>query len=151
MGGIGERAPPEPAPPLDQPVSGCPATYKDWNREPTHPRLEWSKRPDAGWWLFADVGPGQLNSHGVFVVWQSGDGAKASSVLFVGRGSLRDEFARCNRDPIFRLERLYVTWATVNDARMLDSVAAYLYQRLQPLWGEAVFAPSTPVNLAFPA
>lgn len=123
------------------------ANYKNWNREPALLALEWSKRPDGSWWLFADVEPGQLRSHGVFVVWQNGNSTKPSSVFFVGRGSLRDEFARCHRDPIFRLRGLYVTWATVHDIRMLDSVAAYLYQKLAPMWGEAVFAPSMPVNL----
>jgi hypothetical protein len=106
--------------------------------------LDWANRPDGRWWLFSDVAPGQLEGSGVFVAWQNGG---AAAVLYVGHGSLRDEFARCHRDPIFRLEGLYVTWATVADMSVLDSVAAYLYHRLQPMWGEAVFAASTPVNV----
>jgi hypothetical protein len=109
--------------------------------------LQWSKRPDGSWWRFADVEAAELSSTGVFVVWQNGSAAKVSSVLYVGRGFLRDQFVRCHRDPIFRLEGLYVTWAAVHDLRMLDSIASYLYQRLHPLWGEAVFAPSMAVNL----
>jgi hypothetical protein len=119
--------------------------------EPALIDLQWSKRTDGSWWTFADVAPEQLSSYGVFVVWQNGNSAKAASVVYVGRGLLRDEFARCHRDPIFRLEGLHVTWATVQDIRMLDSVSAYLYQRLRPMWGEAVFAPAMPVNLPLTA
>jgi hypothetical protein len=34
---------------------------------------------------------------------------------------------------------------------MLDSAGAYLYQKLRPLWGDAVFAPAIPVNLPLTA
>jgi hypothetical protein len=114
-------------------------------------QLQWSKRPDGSWWKFRDVAPAQLISHGVFVIWLNGSGVAVSSVLYVGRGSLHDEFARCHRDPIFRTEGLYVTWATVNEIRMLDPIAAYLYQRLRPMWGDAVYAPSMAVNLPLTA
>lgn len=70
-----------------------------------------------------------------------------SAVLYVGRGELKYEFARCRRDPLFRTTGLYVTWAKVDAVRQLDGIATYLYQQLSPMWGEAVFAPSTPVNL----
>jgi hypothetical protein len=112
-------------------------------------KLQWSKRPDGSWWRFADVKPEQLSSDGVFVVWQNGNPVEPSSVMFVGRGSLRDQFARCARDPIFRLEGLYTTWAAVDNIRVSDSVAAYLYLKLHPMWGEAVYAASIPVNLPF--
>jgi hypothetical protein len=146
MGADGVETSPEPARPLNQPPTGSLANYKNRNRELGLLHLEWAKRPDGSWWLFADVDARQLGADGVFVVWQNGDRENASSVLYVGRGSLRDEFARCHRDPIFRPEGLHVTWATV-DIRMLDSVCAYLYRTLRPMWGEAVFASSTPVNL----
>lgn len=101
-------------------------------------QLHWSKRHDGGWYRFNDVELGQLDGHGVLVIWLNGSGVKVSAVLYVGRGDLKQEFARCRRDPLFRTTGLYVTWATVNDARMIDSVAAYLYHRLSPMWGEAV-------------
>ena len=114
-------------------------------------QLEWSKTADGGWWAFDRVEPG-LDSHGVFVIWRNGGTQSVSAVLYVGRGLLRDEFARCRRDPLFRGEGLYVTWAPVADARMLDSVAAYLYRELRPLWGEVTpFVPPFPVNLPLTA
>jgi hypothetical protein len=85
------------------------------------------------------------------VIWRNGGEGRVSSVLYVGRGSLRDEFARCRRDPLFRTEGLYVTWANVHDRQMLDPIGAYLYQHLHPIWGEAVVAPPLPVNLPLTA
>jgi hypothetical protein len=58
--------------------------------------------------------------------------------MYVGRGFLRDEFARTRRDPVFNSEHLYVTWATVPDMRMLDALGAFLYRELRPIWGEVV-------------
>jgi hypothetical protein len=113
--------------------------------------LQWSKRLDGSWYPLAEVVPQQLSGEGVFVLWRNGSGAKVSVVLYVGRGFLRDEFARCLHDPLFHAQGIYMTWATVNDARILESVAAYLYQRLRPMWGEAVYAPATPVNLPLTA
>ncbi len=113
--------------------------------------LEWSKRPDGTWWPFVEVGPGQLEGPGVFVIWRNGGATRVSAVLYVGRGYLRDEFARCHRDPIFSREGLYVTWASLHDMRMLDSVGAYLYHQLRPIWGEAVLAAPMPVNLPLTA
>jgi hypothetical protein len=136
---------------LDPPASGSLANYKDWNREHAFVQLQWSKQPQGRWWLFADVAPAQLEGPGVFVIWRDGGGAKVSAVLYVGRGSLRDEFARCHRDPIFSSAGLYVTWATVHDMQMIDPIGAYLYQHLHPLWGEAVLAPPIPVNLPLTA
>jgi hypothetical protein len=115
--------------------------------EPAFVELHWSKRADGNWWRFADVAPGQLEGPGVFVVWRNGNAARVSTVLYVGRGFLRDEFARCRRDPIFSSEGLYVTWAAVPDMRMLEPLGAYLYQQLRPMWGEAVLAPPMPINL----
>jgi hypothetical protein len=143
--------PPEPARPLAPPGSGPLADCKDWSREPAFVQLPWSKRPDGSWWRFADVAPTQLDGPGVFVIWRNGGGAKVSAVMYVGRGSLRDEFARCHRDSIFRAEGLYVTWATVYDMRMLEPIGAYLYSQLCPIWGEAVLAPPMPVNLPLSA
>jgi hypothetical protein len=114
-------------------------------------QLQWSKRPDGDWYLFNDVELGQLDRHGVFVIWLNGSGVKVSAVLYVGRGDLKHEFARCRRDPLFRSTGLHVTWATVDDIRELDGIAAYLYHQLSPMWGEAVIAPSTPVNLPITA
>lgn len=100
--------------------------------------LQWSKTPENSWWLFDQVEPRQLNYFGVFVVWRNGSGVKVSAVMYVGRGALRDEFARCRRDPAFRGTGLYVTWARVDDASALDPIAAHLYRELRPLWGDVV-------------
>jgi hypothetical protein len=72
--------------------------------------------------------------------------------MYVGRGHLSYEIAKCRRDPLFHGHpELRVTWATVDDSRTIDAVAAYLYQHLRPIWGEAVFAPPLPVNLPLTA
>jgi hypothetical protein len=115
-------------------------------------QLQWSKTSDGSWWLFDQVSPKLLDSHGVFVAWRNGTGVHVSAVLYVGRGSLRDEFARCRRDPLFHSDSVYVTWATVQDVRMLDPIAAYLYRELRPLWGEVIpMVPPLPVNLPLTA
>jgi hypothetical protein len=115
-------------------------------------QLQWSKAVDGSWWQFDQVQPTQLDPYGVFVVWKNGGGVKVSAVLYVGRGSLKDEFARCRRDPAFRAAGVYVTWATVSDVRMLDSIAAYLYQHLRPMWGDVPpLVPPSPVNLPLSA
>jgi hypothetical protein len=101
-------------------------------------RLEWAKRADGGWYGFGDVEPGGLDGQGVYVIWKNGTGAQVSDVLYVGRGALRDELAKCRRNPLFKQNQgLYVTWTTV-DSDVLDGVAAYLYRELRPLWGETV-------------
>jgi hypothetical protein len=47
---------------------------------------------------------------------------------------------------------LRITWAKVADLRQIRGVAAYLYHRLRPLWGEVVvYAPLQPVNLPLTA
>jgi hypothetical protein len=149
MAAIGVEIPSEQAQArsVDQPASGCPANYKNWNRDPAYLELQWSKRADGSCHRLVDVLPQQLSGQGVFVVWLSGGEMTSTAVLYVGRGSLRDELAKCRHDPLFRAERLYVAWATVDTTRLVESVAAYLYQRLRPMWGEAVYAPSTPVSL----
>jgi hypothetical protein len=110
-------------------------------------QLEWFKGVGGQWPAFEAVDPGQLDRHGVFVIWRNGSTARVSTVLYVGRGPIRQEFARCQRDPIFRESRdLYVTWAKVDDFETIDSVAAYLYQKLRPLWGEIILVPPLAVN-----
>ena len=110
-------------------------------------QLEWFKGAGGQWPAFEAVDPDQLDQHGVFVIWRNGNTARVSTVLYVGRGAIRQEFARCQRDPIFRESRdLYVTWAKVDDFDSIDSVAAYLYQKLRPLWGEIVLVPPVTVN-----
>ena len=115
-------------------------------------QLQWSTAVDGSWWLFDHVEPARLDAYGVFVIWRSRGGENVSAVLHVGRGCLRDEFARCRRDPIFRAEGLYVTWAPVTDVQTLDGIAAYVYRELRPLWGEvAPLVPPLPVNLPLTA
>jgi hypothetical protein len=109
--------------------------------------LEWFKDSAGRWPALADVDSNRLDQYGVFVIWRNGDTARVSAVLYVGRGPLRQEIARCQRDPVFRASQdLYVTWAKVEDLDTIDSVAAYLYQKLRPLWGEIVLVPPLAVN-----
>jgi hypothetical protein len=109
--------------------------------------LTWSKCAGE-WCLLEQVQPATLSDHGVFVVWRSGDLNGASVALYVGRGWLRDEIARCQRNPIFRqVQELRITWARVDDARAVESVAAYLYRELRPVWGEAAWNEPLAVNL----
>ena len=110
-------------------------------------RLQWFKTAAGNWPAFDDVDPHQLDQYGVFVIWRNGSPARVSAVLYVGRGAIGTELARCRRDSVFRDSRdLYVTWAKVDDLDTIDSVAAYLYQKLRPLWGEIVLVPPLPVN-----
>jgi hypothetical protein len=52
---------------------------------------------------------------------------------------LKQEIARCRRDPLFHDSHgLRVTWASIDDPRDVDAVAAYLYRQLRPLWGESL-------------
>ena len=107
--------------------------------------LEWFKGAGGEWPAFDGVDP--THEHGVFVIWRNGNASRVSAVLYVGRGQIRQEIARCQRDPVFRDSRnLHVTWAKVDDLETIDSVAAYLYQRLRPLWGEIVLVPPLAVN-----
>jgi hypothetical protein len=110
-------------------------------------RLQWFKPSADDWPAFDDVDTGQLAEYGVFVIWRHGSEARISAVLYVGRGPIGQELARCQRDAVFRGARdLRVTWAKVDELDMIDSVAAYLYQKLRPLWGEIVRAPPLVVN-----
>jgi hypothetical protein len=115
--------------------------------------LDWYKRVDGSWCPFDDAELELLGGYGVFVIWKNGGAAKVSSVLYVGRGSLRDEYVRCRRDPLFHHGNgLYVTWSTVSSLQLLDPVAAYLYQQLRPMWGEVLpSVPPLPVNLPLSA
>jgi len=115
-------------------------------------RVHWFKAAGDDWPALDHVDPEQLDPYGVFVVWRNGNAAKVSSVLYVGRGAMKHELARCQRDPMFRDARdLYVTWAKIDDFETLDAVAAYLYQKLRPLWGEIVRVPPLAVNLPWAA
>jgi hypothetical protein len=109
--------------------------------------LEWFKEAGGEWPTFNAVDPNRLDRNGVFVIWRNGSAARVSTVLYVGRGQIRQELARCQRDSVFRQSRdLHVTWAKVDDLETIDSVAAYLYQKLRPLWGEIVLVPPLAVN-----
>jgi hypothetical protein len=111
--------------------------------------VQWSKADDGRWWQWERVEPWNLDGQGVFVIWRTGRGAEVSAVLYVGRGSLKDEFARCRRSATLQNpDSLRVTWATIHDRRKVDSIASYLYRELRPIWGEVVsVAPQTPINL----
>ena len=119
-------------------------------------QLQWYKRPGGEWCSLDEIdvnGFGHVASqHGVFVVWRDGHAARVSVVLYVGRGFLPRVLADCRRDPLFRGEQgLRVTWASL-DPHEVDGVAAYLYERLRPLWGEVVRSVQPlPVNLPMTA
>lgn len=115
--------------------------------------LLWYKCAHAEWCLLEEVDLALLHDHGVFVIWRNGNEANVSSVLYVGHGDLRYEIGRCRHDPLFDGSyRLRITWAKVDDIRQLKAVAAYLYDRLRPFWGEVVaYAPQEPVNLPLTA
>jgi hypothetical protein len=114
-------------------------------------QLHWYKCAGGEWCLLEEVGLAQLDPSGVFVIWRPGNG-RASAVLYVGSGPLRQEIERCRRDPVIGgSPGLRVTWAAV-DPRDVDGVAAYLYQQLRPLWGEVPDpVPAQPVNLPLTA
>jgi hypothetical protein len=114
--------------------------------------LDWYKCLDGSWCPLDHVEPGLLAGYGVFVIWKNGSAGQVSVILYVGRGSLRDEFARCRRDPLFHTGAgLHVTWSTVS-SELLDRIAAYLYQQLRPMWGEAMpFVDPLAVNLPLSA
>ena len=114
--------------------------------------LQWFKASAGEWPAFDEVDAEELDHYGVFVIWRNGNAARISSVLYVGRGALRREIGRCQRDAVFRDARdLYVTWAKVDDLEMIDSIAAYLYKKLRPLWGEIVLVPPQAVNAPWAA
>ena len=118
-------------------------------------QLQWHKASGDQWCVLDRIDAAHLDGsgaeHGVYVIWRSAPTAR-SVVLYVGRGFLRREIADCRRDPMFRCEPgLRVTWANL-DPSDVDSVAAYLYERLRPVWGEVVTrVPPTCVNLPLTA
>jgi hypothetical protein len=115
--------------------------------------LLWYKCAYAEWCLLAEVDLDLLHDYGVFVIWRNGKESQVPVVLFVGHGDLRYEIGRCRNDPLFEGSYgLRITWAKVADLRQIRGVAAYLYHRLRPLWGEVVvYAPLQPVNLPLTA
>jgi hypothetical protein len=118
-------------------------------------QLQWQKSPADDWCVLDQVDLDSIDyagvAHGVFVIWRSGL-RQMSVVLYVGRGFLRRELADCRRDPLFRGEPgLRVTWAGV-DVGVVDGVAAYLCEKLRPVWGEmAPQVPQMAVNLPLTA
>ena len=115
--------------------------------------LLWYKCAGAEWCLLQEVDLDLLHDYGVFVIWRNGDDEHPPVVLYVGHGNLRHQIARCQRDPLFHGgSELRITWARVADLGDLRSVAAYLYTRLHPMWGEVVLdGPLEPVNLPLSA
>jgi hypothetical protein len=115
-------------------------------------QLKWHKCAGTDWCLLEQVDAAAVDDFGVFVVWRPGDSTRASAVLFVGSGSLRQEIAAARRDPVLGAsEGLRITWAEV-DPRDVAGVAVYLYQQLRPLWGEVPQpVAARPVNLPLQA
>lgn len=115
-------------------------------------QLHWYKNRDGDWCRLEETEHASVEQYGVFIVWRSGDSGRPSAVLYVGRGSLRQEISQFRRGPAIVGSRdLRITWAKV-DPRDVDGVAAYLYQQLRPLWGEVLSeVPAQPVNLPLTA
>ncbi len=115
-------------------------------------QLQWHKCADDQWCLFdqLDLSEAGFDKFGVFVIWGNGDATRVSSVLYVGRGHLRDELTRCKGDSLFRAPGLRVTWAVVSELRLLDGIGAYLYRQLFPTWGEVVSPSRQPVQVNLP-
>ena len=116
-------------------------------------QLQWSKCAGNEWCLLDNIDLVGVDGFGVFVVWRPGDYGRASVVLYVGRGALRQEIADCRRDPIMsNADGLRITWARVDPADV-DGVGEYLYQQLRPLWGDVLRsrAAPQPVNLPLTA
>jgi hypothetical protein len=116
-------------------------------------QLQWAKSAGGEWCLLDSTDLAGVEGVGVFVVWRTGDYGRASVVLYVGRGALRQEIADCRRDPTMNNARdLRITWAKV-DPSDVDGVAEYLYQQLRPLWGDVLRsrAAPQPVNLPLTA
>jgi hypothetical protein len=123
--------------------------YKNWNGVM---QLIWNKCAAGQWCRLHDVDLSTVEDQGVFVIWRSGGLTEMSGVLYVGRGTLRQEIVDCRRHPVFKDPGLLLTWAKVTHTSELDSVAAYLYQRLRPIWGEVVpVAQPMAVNLPLTA
>jgi hypothetical protein len=115
-------------------------------------QLSWNRGSSGHWCRLHDAEVGAVDDNGVFVIWRNGGPDQMSGVLYVGHGALREQIADCQRHPVFKDSRLLLTWAAVEDENEIDDIAAYLYQRLRPIWGEVV--PSTqptPVNLPLTA
>ena len=112
--------------------------------------VDWYKTPDGNWCRLDEVEPSLLHGFGVFVIWKNGNSEAVPAVLYVGRGSLKDEILKCRRDPLFHQSaELYLTWATLR-AQLIEPIAAYLYQRLRPIWGDAVSFVVTPMQVTMP-
>jgi hypothetical protein len=101
-------------------------------------QLFWNKCSTSEWCRLHAVDLAAVDYQGVFVIWRNGGFDQMSGVLYVGRGTLRQEIIDCRRHPVFKDPGLLVTWARVTHTSELDGVAAYLYQRLRPIWGEVV-------------
>jgi hypothetical protein len=117
-------------------------------------QLHWNKCSAGTWCVLTEIDLAKVEGQGVFIVWRNGDPRRSPAVLYVGRGSLKRELDRCRRDPLFQgATHAHVTWATIENARDVEPIAAYLYQQLRPLWGEVVppFPKPAPVNLPLSA
>ncbi|MXY54447.1 MAG: hypothetical protein F4Y86_18220 [Gammaproteobacteria bacterium] len=88
--------------------------------------------------------------HGVYVVWHGGD---EPETVLVGQAffvTVGEQLARLRDDErllAYADHGLFVTWAEVKDADLLDGVERYLGDRLEPLEGRVPDAVPLPVNL----
>jgi hypothetical protein len=107
--------------------------------------LQWTRGDRKNWFTLDNVDLSRATGFGVYVIWRQS--VTKPLVMYVGRGPIDRELELRRTDPLFRFStELHVSWALL-DRALADRAAAYLYRRLQPLWGRAVpFAFSQRVN-----
>ena len=89
-------------------------------------------------------------TQGVYVIWHGGEEPDTVCIGQAFFGSIGEmlERRRSEEDVLaYREHGLYVTWAEVKDAHLLDGVERFLADTLQPLLGHAPGAEPIGVNL----
>ena len=89
-------------------------------------------------------------AQGVYVIWHGGDEPETVLVGQAFFGTVGEQLAQLRKDErilAYRQLGLFVTWAELDDADLLDGVQRYLGDRLAPLVGRLPDAPPVPVNL----
>ena len=79
------------------PVS-APLRQPKWQPE-DEVQLEWFKGAGDQWPPLMAVDPNQLDRYGVFVIWRNGTASSVSTVLYVGRGAIRQQLATVGIEP----------------------------------------------------
>lgn len=112
--------------------------------------LKWIKSTSGTWLSLSNVDLSSVTSHGVYVIWHSGN---PSVVVRVGQGNIKDRLQSHRLDSEITAYAskgtLKVTWATV-PANQMDGVEQYLVDTWHPLVADAYpDAPPIVVNSPF--